>query len=194
MGRPSLTARRTHEILEAFARCVARRGLEATSLQDVADEAGHARPILRHYVGNRSDLVVALARHVGATYRDRLRAMVDALPETGRADALLGALLPTQPSESAGEILVLESLIAKAAEDADVREAMLDFVEHTLRTMRRVLRDDHPKATAAQVKAVAYGIVSIWFNHSSLTPIRPPATHRRAALAAARTLVASLPA
>lgn len=194
MGRPDLSEQRTAEILDAFARCVARQGLGATSVQDIADEAGMKRPIIRHYVGNRADLVTALAEHVGARYCATLDELVAALPAKHRVDEVLQLLLPATPSESAGEIMVLESLIAAAAEDDTVREPMLAFVDHTLGVIRGLLADEHPGASPAQLRAVAYGVVSIWFNHSSLTPLRPPGGHRRAALGAARGLVGTLSA
>ena len=54
MGRPDLTEVRTAEILDAFERCVARFGLEGSSLERDAEEAGMKRSILRHYIGNRN--------------------------------------------------------------------------------------------------------------------------------------------
>ncbi len=51
-GRPSRTEERRLEILEAFGRCVARSGLEATTLEDVAREAGLQRAMIRHHVGD----------------------------------------------------------------------------------------------------------------------------------------------
>ena len=53
MARPRVTAERREEILAAFARCVARDGVEGASLQQVADEAGLARGLLRHHLGQR---------------------------------------------------------------------------------------------------------------------------------------------
>ena len=41
--RPSLAAERTAQILDAFARCIGTHGLEGTSLQRIADEAGVQR-------------------------------------------------------------------------------------------------------------------------------------------------------
>ena len=73
MGRPNLTEIRSAEILDAFERCVARYGLEESSLERVADEAGMKRSILRHYVGNREDLVQGLAERVVTKYRQNLR-------------------------------------------------------------------------------------------------------------------------
>ena len=59
MARPDLSAERSEQILDAFSRCVARSGLDAVSLEEVAGEAGVRRSIIRHYIGNRDDLVAA---------------------------------------------------------------------------------------------------------------------------------------
>lgn len=189
MGRPSLATVRRTEILEAFARCVARQGLEGTSMQDVADEAGMKRPILRHYVGNRDALVTALAVHIAQLYRDRLDAMLAEQEPDMALERLLELLMPSTPSESAEDLLVLESLIAAARDDESVRAPMLGFVEHVLASFRKLVRTRAPELPRARVEATAYGLVSVWFNHNSLTPLRPPASHRRAALAACRALL-----
>ena len=59
MARPSLANTRREEILDALERCLARRGLEGTTLESVAAEAGVARPVIRHYFGNRDVLLKA---------------------------------------------------------------------------------------------------------------------------------------
>ena len=64
MPRPDLTEQRTAEILDAFERCIVRHGLDGSSLEKIGEEAGMKRPILRHYVGNREALVMALAERV----------------------------------------------------------------------------------------------------------------------------------
>ena len=38
---------------------------KSSSLEKVADQAGMKRPIIRHYVGNRDDLILALTERVG---------------------------------------------------------------------------------------------------------------------------------
>lgn len=189
MGRPSLAVERTQQILAAFERCVARQGLAATSLQDVADEAGMKRSILRHYIGNRDALVVALAEHVADRYRRQTDDLLASLPKDDAFEALLASLFPTTPREEVGEIIVLESLIAAAAEDDAVREPILGYVDFLLAALRRLVRAAEPNATRARQDAVAYGVLSVWWNHSSLTPLRPGPAHRRAALAAARAVL-----
>ena len=192
MGRPSLSEQRTREILEAFMRCVARQGLGGTSMQDIADEAGMKRPILRHYVGNRAELVSALAEYVADQYRAQLDAWIGALPTEGRLDALLKAFFPRTPASEADEILVLESLIAAAPDDETIRAPILAFVNHALSAIEQLVAAEAPQASKAERRAVAYGILSVWWNHSSLTPLRTPRSHRQAALDAARLLIDAL--
>ena len=60
MPRPSIAAERRVEILQAFEACALRKGLEATTLADVAEEAGLPRPLVRHFMGNRADMVSGL--------------------------------------------------------------------------------------------------------------------------------------
>jgi len=64
MGRKSLKAERVTQILDAFERCMEKKGLESTTLENVAEEAGVARRIIRHYVGNRDDLIQAAVERI----------------------------------------------------------------------------------------------------------------------------------
>lgn len=56
---------RRPQILDAFAACVARYGIDGSTLDRVAEEAGVTRALVRHYLGNRDEVVVALAEHHG---------------------------------------------------------------------------------------------------------------------------------
>ncbi|MEM1436149.1 MAG: hypothetical protein AAGG11_18995 [Pseudomonadota bacterium] len=60
MPRPSIAEERREEIFEAFEACALRKGLEATTLADVAAAAGLPRPLVRHFVGNREAMEVGL--------------------------------------------------------------------------------------------------------------------------------------
>ncbi|EAW31774.1 Transcriptional regulator [marine gamma proteobacterium HTCC2143] len=56
MARAKIGNERKEQILSAFENCVLRNGLEKTTLQDVANEAGLPRSLVRYFVGNRSDM------------------------------------------------------------------------------------------------------------------------------------------
>ena len=127
MGRPDLTAVRTAEILDAFERCVARFGLEGSSLERVAGEAGMKRSILRHYVGNREALVQTLAERVVSKYRQRFDEFRDGTAAEKLPGQLIEFFFPKQPLESTETILVVEALIAAGDEYPVVQRLMLDL-------------------------------------------------------------------
>ncbi len=57
MGRPSLDLERREQIMTAFETCVIEFGLHKTTLQKVAEQCGLPRPLVRHFVGNRDQMV-----------------------------------------------------------------------------------------------------------------------------------------
>lgn len=192
MGRPDLTAQRTEEILDAFAQCVARFGLEGSSLERVAEEAGMKRSILRHYVGNREDLVLALARRVVSAYRSELAAFMDSLPETGAIRQLIDYYLPPQPRGSTESVLVIEALIAASELYPDVRELMMGYVDNVVDLTTARLQKEFPSASRQACWGVAYGVISVWFNQESLTSLQLPPKYLKAARSSVRKLIDSL--
>ena len=192
MGRPDLTEVRTAEILDAFERCVARFGLEGSSLERVAEEAGMKRSILRHYIGNRDDLINALADRVDAKYRSYLQGFVDSVSEDQRVKQLIEFFLPDQPFESSGSVLVVEALIAASEQYPRIREQMSAYIDDLVTTIAQQLRMAYPKATSKSCWNVAYGIVSISFNQESLISLNLSDKYLKAARKCAYQLVATL--
>ena len=64
MARPCVADQRREEILTAFEACVVRNGIDNTTLDDVAKEAGQPRSLVRYFVGNRAELVSLLIDRV----------------------------------------------------------------------------------------------------------------------------------
>lgn len=92
MARPRLSDQRQEEILAAFEACVVRQGLEKTTLEDVAQAAGQQRSLVRHFAGNRSDMVAALIERMVRRSEERLRA-ASRLNGPGSGPALAALLL-----------------------------------------------------------------------------------------------------
>ena len=78
-GRPTNRDERHKQVMHALVRCVARFGLDGATLSQVAEEAGLARPLIRHHIGNREDMIAALTDFVLKTFAEQTEAMVDAL-------------------------------------------------------------------------------------------------------------------
>ena len=192
MPRPALTEERTTLILDAFARCVARQGLDATSLENVADEAGVKRSILRHYIGNRDDLIHALSERVLAKYRKDVADMVASLPSQRTADSLLDYLFWDGQGAASEEVQVVEALIAASGRNQALRDKLKVLIDDFSQTIADLLAREFPNATAQRRWDVAYGIVSIYYNHEALVPLQLPKKYRRAARKSAEALVDTL--
>ena len=191
MPRPSVKAERTEEILDAFERCVARFGIEGSSLERIAEEAGLRRSLLRHHVGNRDDLVAALAARFLLRSQRQVEQLVAALPAARRAEALVEILFDPAHSD-AHLVLVAEALIAAVPQHPDLGPKLRAWVEDFVAVVAGELRTARPVASEAACAEVAAGVVGIYVSVDSLAPLGPMSGYRDASKAAALRLLASL--
>ncbi|PKZ62853.1 transcriptional regulator [Gordonia terrae] len=84
-------ARRRDELAGAMLNVVVRRGLEGTTIREVAAEAGYSTGVLQHYFADKKELLVAALRLCHRQVSDRLpEAIKDKTPlESLRAYAFL---------------------------------------------------------------------------------------------------------
>ncbi len=92
MPRPSIAVERREEILAAFEVCAVRKGLATTTLADVAEEAGLPRPLVRHFMGNRADMVTGLIERMMLRASGAIDAALEAAGEQ-RDEELLQIVL-----------------------------------------------------------------------------------------------------
>ncbi len=194
MPRKDLTKERTEQILDALEHCVERFGIGGTSLEQVAQEAGVKRSLIRHYIGNREDLILAMAKRLTTKYASQMRWLADSLRGPKRIDSLLNALFPKEPVGSFRDVIVVEQLIAAAPEFPEIRGLMTSLVEGTIEGIRDQLGLAYPGPDPRTAWTIAHGVVGIYFNHHSLAPLQLPSRHRTAARFSARALIETLDA
>ncbi len=192
MPRPDLTEQRTEQILDAFERCVVKYGLDGSSLEKIGNEAGMKRTILRHYVGNREELILELANRVVEQWNEQLRLLRAAPAGNDPARALIGYLFDDMDGQSADSILVAENLIAAAERYPEVGKLMRQYVEDLTRTISERLKLVHPNSKRPRRWKIAYGIVAILFNDASLVPLGLCSKYNKAAKDCALLLVDTL--
>lgn len=171
MARPSKQAQRETEILDAFEQCVVRYGIEGATLQHIADEAGLARPLLRHYVGNREELVDALTeRYIKKTEQitDDMRPW---LPETNRAQAMIALFFDKEYASSNYDTLVAQALVVASQTRPLLREKLLAWFKRFEQLVVETIQSDFPDADQESVKLVAAGIIGIYFNADAMGPL-----------------------
>ena len=192
MGRPSLKKQRSAEILAAFERCVARSGVAGSTLKRIAEEAGVKRTLLRHYIGNREELVFALGAKIERRFIEQTDALFDALPEEGRVDALVTHLFHPSAQTSAQDIAIAQALITASETYPELGERMRAWVLRFDAGLCKELAAEYPHASKADVQAVSYGVLGIYFNVDSLAPLALPQRFGRAARRAAQRLIQTL--
>ncbi len=191
MPRPSLKDQRSAQILDAYEACVARYGVEAATLKRIATEAGLARPLIRHNVGNRDDLLDAMFQRFLGKSDEYLRALVALLPESNRVSTLIEWLFDEKYADSK-MILVANSLIAAAPEHPQMARQLRAWIQSFIDCIAAEIKRQYQNAEAAEVNIVATGIAGIYFNVDTLSVLGDHHYLRYECRQAAKRLASSL--
>ncbi|ACZ31387.1 transcriptional regulator, TetR family [Xylanimonas cellulosilytica DSM 15894] len=186
MGRPSIAAERTTQILDAVGRCVARYGLEGVTLDHVASESGLSRSHVRHYVGNKAELL--------SRFRDHLLRRYQA-PDLARA-----AELGMRPTEYVLHMLfehepdldwdASHDAVVAAARSDDALRAELHAVYTGLEAfVAQALAADQPDWSDERVAATAAQVVALEYGHATMTALGLASARTTAAHRLARSLL-----
>lgn len=192
MARPSVKQQRTEEILDAFSRCIARFGLHGSTLERIAEEAGVQRPILRHYIGNRDELVAALAARIERQFTAATKALFAWLPQSNRIEHLVEALFDPSWRSSSEDLAVAQALISATDEYPEIGAGLRSWLLEFDRQVGDELSARYPDALRSEIEAVSFGLVSISINVDSFGPLQLPDRYRENGKQAAWRLIRSL--
>lgn len=191
MGRPSKKAERLEQVLDAFYRCIAKYGLEGSTLEKIAAESGLQRSLVRHFAGNRDDLVLQLANKVVNQSDQEWKAFLGNLPDTDAVPTFLDYLFAGEYSDPEF-VLVVSALIFSAGTNNDLHKLMKSWLDDFVQDTTVLIRRDYPDASQKNIDAVSFGIISLYFNLDSLTPLSIPSEYRASARHAADILLKGL--
>jgi AcrR family transcriptional regulator len=191
MGRPSLAGVRREQILDALERCLARDGLEGTTLEAVAAEAGVRRPVIRHYFGNRDALVAAALERAVRAYAIDLDEALRDRPDADRFDAFLDYLFLGRFVGNPDRERLFHALFA-ALDDEASRRLLHECYRGFEDACFAALRTAAPDAPAATVRGAAYAIACLSEQSAAFLAIGFPRTRARAARHAAAVIKRSL--
>ncbi|MEM9213747.1 MAG: TetR/AcrR family transcriptional regulator [Cyanobacteria bacterium P01_F01_bin.150] len=192
MPRRSLKTERTEEILDAFERCILKHGMQGSSLERIAEEAGMGRTILRHYIGNRDDLIIAVTDRFVADSINQFSGLINSLPISDRIDALLTILFQDDESFDMGRSRIADALIAEATRLEKVRDLLGNWFDGLVSLVEHELRNEYRAVAMTECRAAALGIISTYFVIGSLQPMTASPAYRATAQKAAKQLVSSL--
>ena len=172
MARPSKREARSSEILDAFERCVIRYGLEGATLQRIADEAQLARSLLRHYVGNRDDLLDAMIARMEERAESEDAAFRTLLPQQDRCRAYVELLFDPRYAEDSNQTLLIQALALGAPTRPALRERLRRWHNEYIEDLERELAAEFDAPRHA-LHSVAVGIIGLYFNADYVALLAP---------------------
>ncbi len=174
MGRPSVQKQRKAEVLDAFLTCASKYGIEGATLERIAAEAGLKRPLIRHHLGNRDDMVRALSEYVITEINTLVERMRDALEEYPTAKDFVDALYTPQSETDPRLNIVFQSLSHSADSYPGLREDLIVVMQSFFDLASEVMHRNHPHTTKAECDIVAQGVIGLYLAMDSMSPLDPP--------------------
>lgn len=187
MPRPSMAAQRKEEILDALEACILQDSLETTSLEKLAEQAQMKRSILRHYIGNRDDIIVALSERYLNAYDEQWQATIACLPhsnvspnsadspalacENTRLLTLIDILFGERDQFYINKSIIADAIYAQAKRLTAVREHQQKSLNQSIEIISMELMKAQPNASSHKVDLVARGIMASYLHSESLLPL-----------------------
>ncbi len=182
-GRPSVRDERRAQIITAFVYLVIARGHHDITVAEVAERAGVHRSSVRHFIGNRSQLIIAALDHIEDIFQQHYATVVGDEPSVQQIlDFTFGTAAIDGHPDLAGALLILSNA---AISDDDVREHLRHTYETQIRQVAYMLAgDDSDRALA-----VAYPIVCLAEHNWTIKHVGIDGSYNNHARALAQRLI-----
>ena len=165
--------------------------MEGATLERTAEEAGLARALIRHNVGNKNELLEAFLDKFLGEASEETGELFGSLPRKNRVSTMVKWLFdPRNPDEE--EISVTNALIVAASERPALAARLQRWTNEFIGMVQLELQGAYPDADADRTAAVATGIAAIFFNVDTLASLGDIDQLRRDSEAAANLLVSTL--
>ena len=151
--------------------CVVKYGLAGTTLAKIAEESGMSRGHIRHYVGNRDDLILALTRWIFASQdQDIEREISDRFAADG-IDGVLDTIFDPYFSESNDENTIILEFLRAARTDDRLRTAMLGEYNRTQSAIGQALIRTYPKAPGKEIEDISYALLCLALGNAMMSDL-----------------------
>jgi AcrR family transcriptional regulator len=171
-------AQRREQVLAAATEAFARSGFAATSLDDIAAEAGVTRVVLYRHFESKADLYQAVL--------DRMCARLDvhvAEPVGGFTDASIDGLLAAAAESPAGFRLLFQHALREPEFSGRIEKFRADITAAAFQQISALVPDQALARWAAQLApAVAIEAVIAWLDAGQPGPARAAARVRQAVM------------
>lgn len=167
MGRKSRAEERIPQILDAFERCIAKYGLDASSIPLIAREANVKHSIIRHYIGNRNDLIAAMVNRFTSHYKSLIVQSMNVEKLFDNTSALITYFFD-EFTKNESEYLVFSQLFAAADRDEEIKKSLLKFYKEIESHAVEVICRHQPEQSEKKVESLVYSLISLWLGHTRL--------------------------
>ncbi|WP_372969010.1 TetR/AcrR family transcriptional regulator [Microbacterium sp.] len=157
MARPTVAAERRDQIIDATLQTVAQHGIAGTSLDRIAEAAGMSRGHVRHFVGNRDQLLAEAARRV---FSDEEGALTILPSEVTTFSAALDFLFGEEFTRSDAENAVVLGFVELSRTNPPIAEVLAEAYGRTRITLAELAEAEYPDADAETRALVADGTLS----------------------------------
>ncbi len=192
MGRPSVQDQRKKEVLDAFMTCVVLYGVEGATLEHIAAQAGLKRPLIRHHLGNRKAMVLALGEHIADTLTNQSEALRAALTNHPGVRSLIEALFNSDGELDSRVNICYQALVNSIENYPELRKPLLESMEAFYKVAIDIVLASHPKTDKQACEIVAHGIVNLFVTTDAFIPLKPPKTWAYSSYFAALKLAETL--
>lgn len=182
---------RREQILEAFEKCVIRKGVAKTTLSDVAEESDLPRSLVRYFVGNRADMVDLLINRMIERAEDGLAHLCPkSRPQTTQdfVDFLFENTFANDVSNN-----VVGELWYMSERDESIRKRLAAMYGRVIHLMVAQMEADGIGSSAGQRRDAANIILSLVYGQASFRELGMPGMAGKAARAHALTIIDTLP-
>ncbi|GIH81243.1 hypothetical protein Plo01_76720 [Planobispora longispora] len=180
---------RRQQIVNAFLALICERGLESVSLDDVAAASGVQRSVIRHYMGNRAQLVHDAAATLIERYSELIRGAVGERP--GAREIIRYLFSREWTADADFPDRAFDELFHEAARDPALRDRLRGAYDLLVELLAAGIRLDRPDLPPdAPAEQIAYQIVCLAEHNAAMQRLGFPPGQAAAAQALARRLAA----
>ena len=198
MGRRSIAVERRRQIITVTIQCIATHGVAGTTLERIADTAGMARGHVRHFVGNRDELLTDAARVFyfgdGAMDESDIPTLLATSPTIDRQWSLEQAMdylfgeFAAPGTDNAAAIAWVDASRTMPA----IHEIVLSAYAGISASMRDAIAAAHPDAPDADCQRVATALLALAIGTTFMTDLEPSQDRIDDARSAGEELLARL--
>lgn len=179
-----MAAKRRGQIVDAFLSLVVKQGLEQVNLADVAAASGVQQAAIRHFVGNRDDLIVAAIDELNRRYLAGCYAVAAESPDI---ETLVRMFFDPSVSHDPDAIAFFH-LVPESFHREVTLAAVKEAYEIFLRVIADGLRRSYPDAGEARIRDTAYAIGCLMEMNGTLQRMGFPRARATGAATAALVL------